>query len=394
MKIGVASFFNPYEFRDILKDNNIPNINRSPSTATNLIVRGLLDLGHSVVVYTETTEVESSFFCGGGLKVYLISNYHKIPWMCCGSIILGRKIYKTIKSSHEVLDVMHGHWTYQYGYAVSKFAPKYPVFCTVRDWLPAIEKYMNGFTNFITWKICRKMIFKNIMNNNNIHLIANSDYIGNCISKMFPGRQYSIIYNPFSTNDVVPNVYQKEGEPVFATIAQNLLDPYKNISTLLKAFSIVKSTYSNAKLIMIGGINKESDEFKEWKKQSLLSGVEIKGSIEHNGIKDILKETATLVHPSLEESFGNVIIEGILNSNVVIGGANSGAVPLLLGGGEFGIILDVRDAKELARQMIYSISKEARKKYVIAAIDNVKKRFDKTVISKKHEELFLSYVKA
>lgn len=59
-----------------------------------------------------------------------------------------------------------------------------------------------------------------------------------------------------------------------------------------------------------------------------------------------------LVHPALEESFGNVIVEGMMRKTPIIGGRNSGAVPYLLGFGERGFICDVASENEIAKTIV------------------------------------------
>jgi glycosyltransferase involved in cell wall biosynthesis len=55
-----------------------------------------------------------------------------------------------------------------------------------------------------------------------------------------------------------------------------------------------------------------------------------------------------LVHPSLEESFGNTLVEAMAQWTPVVGGEASGAVPWVLDGGKAGLLTDVTEPASLA----------------------------------------------
>ena len=59
-----------------------------------------------------------------------------------------------------------------------------------------------------------------------------------------------------------------------------------------------------------------------------------------------------VVHPSLEESFGMVPLEGMAMGIPVIGGNASGEIPNLLDKGKAGMLVDMKNPSELAAAMI------------------------------------------
>lgn len=390
MRIGVVSYLNPYDFYDYLGIDDLPNINIGSSKATNLLVRGFLENGHKVIVFSEASVPQDVHYKKGNFDVYLISSYHKIPWFGCGSFMMSWKFYKIISQHIEEIDVLHGHWTYQCGYSVSIFANKMPVFCTVRDWHPNIEKYIKGFFNHITWSVCRKYLFKRIMKNEKVHLIANSEYIRENIKGLFPKRESTLIHNPILIENDNINTFYKG--PVFVTVAQNLLDLYKNIDSLVRAFSVVRQTIPDAKLIMVGMCDTNHPIYKKWVEERLLTNVVMKGFLKQNELKELLQSTSTMVHPSLEESFGNVIVEGIINGNVVVGGNKSGAVPYLLEHGEIGIITDVLNVDLLAKAMIRSLQPKVREEIIPKSYSHIKIKYDYKEIAQKHISLFESFM--
>jgi glycosyltransferase involved in cell wall biosynthesis len=80
-----------------------------------------------------------------------------------------------------------------------------------------------------------------------------------------------------------------------------------------------------------------------------------------------------LIHPSLEESFGIVLIEAMFCKTPIIGGINSGAVPWILNGGNAGRLIDITDADSICRNAVDILSdSEVWNKYVEAGIERVK----------------------
>ena len=390
MRIGVVSYLNPYEFRDYLGISDLPSINIGSSKATNLLVRGFLESGHKVVVFSEANVSQNVHYKKGDLEIYLVSSHHRIPWFGCGSFMMSWKLYEIISKHIEDVDVLHGHWTYQCGYSASFFAKQMPVFCTVRDWHPNIEKYIRGFFNHITWSVCRKYLFHSIMKNEKVHLIANSEYIKNNIKDLFPKRESTLIHNPILIeNEVINTTYNG---PIFVTVAQNLLDLYKNIDTLVRAFSVVRKDKPEAKLIMVGACDTNHPIYRKWDEERLLTNVVMKGFLKQDELRELLQSTSTMVHPSLEESFGNVIVEGIINGNIVVGGTNSGAVPYLLENGEIGLLTDVLNVDLLAKAMIQSLQPKVREEIIPKSYNHIKNKYDYIEIAQKHVSLFESFM--
>jgi glycosyltransferase involved in cell wall biosynthesis len=74
------------------------------------------------------------------------------------------------------------------------------------------------------------------------------------------------------------------------------------------------------------------------------------------------KNADVLVHPSLEESFGNIFLEAGLQGKAIIAGKNSGAVPWVLGHGKAGVLINVRSIKQLENAMLYLAQNDIMRK--------------------------------
>jgi glycosyltransferase involved in cell wall biosynthesis len=144
--------------------------------------------------------------------------------------------------------------------------------------------------------------------------------------------------------------------PVFASIANGFAGR-KNTHTLLRAFSRVRKVHSEARLIMFGTGHGRGDEGGLWAiRNDLALGVDFRGwTKQEEMLTDLHNEADVLVHPALEESFGQTIIEAQALGIPVVGGRSSGAVPWLLDGGLAGTLCDVSSPEHMSVAMIESL---------------------------------------
>jgi L-malate glycosyltransferase len=68
-----------------------------------------------------------------------------------------------------------------------------------------------------------------------------------------------------------------------------------------------------------------------------------------------MRSSSAVAHPSLEESFGMVVLEAMALGVPVLGGQRSGAVPWLLAG-DAGVLVDVRNPSAIAEGLIRLLS--------------------------------------
>ena len=78
---------------------------------------------------------------------------------------------------------------------------------------------------------------------------------------------------------------------------------------------------------------------------------------------DLIGQSDIVFHPSLEESFGNALIEGMSMGRVVVAGKDSGGCPWVLDGGSGGFLVDVLSPEAMASALIRIFRRpdEARK---------------------------------
>lgn len=382
MRIGFACPFKPSVIADLLYPNQqIPNIHPS-TTSLSEMIRQIILKGNDVVVFTYVREkCEDICLKGEHVRVYLTSSYAPIK----GSIVFSRyymikRLKKLIEKEINNLDVLHAHWTYDYAAAAAKFVNKLPVFCTVRDWCPKIILLQKNIPELLYW-VVNWFVFKKVMGKKKVRFLANSEYIKASIERQYPQIKTEVIYNIVDERIIVDAHKPIDNKIVYISASQSVGYKLKNIERLVRAFYLYHHENHDSELWLVGaGFTEDGKEVKRWRQQGLMDGVVLYGYVNHDTLMTLFDKATCLVHPSLEESFGNTLIEGMARHIPVIGGEKSGAVPYVLGHGEYGILCDVYDVSSIRNalskvedsELINSITRKAnvalKQKYSTAHI--------------------------
>ena len=188
------------------------------------------------------------------------------------------------------------------------------------------------------------------MKGDSIKFIANSQYTYDRILSEYPEKEVHIIPNPIDQSLIVsekinPNIVHR-----FISIAQSIDDKRKNILVLLKAFELYKKEYPDAVLTLVGHFRKKGEVYKNIMLNSSES-ITLTGVLPREEIINLIDESTCLIHPSLEETFGNILLEAMVRKVPCIGGEKSGAVPLVLDNGKCGVLCDITDYKAIYEAM-------------------------------------------
>lgn len=347
MRIGIAGPFNPHCVEEYFDNGSeLPNINITASSV-NTYVRALLEQDHEVVIFTtDSTRDCTKIYRGKKIIIYCLHN--KFVLRGFTRFRMHKRIRNSVKQELSRLDVLHAEWTYEYAYALLPFINQKPIFCSVRDWCPYLLSIAKNRKEKYYWKMSYYM-FKKVMQEQQIHFIANSNYTKERILGDYPDNGVTIIPNPIQRSFICESRENYPNHPVFVSISQSIQNTRKNYKTLLEAFHLYLKERPNAELILIGWY---SDEWKnEMNREELLDNVILKGSMNHDDIFDVLDQSTCLIHPSLEETFGNILLEAMCRRIPCIGGESSGAVPQVLGYGKYGLLCDITDSSSILNKM-------------------------------------------
>ena len=119
-----------------------------------------------------------------------------------------------------------------------------------------------------------------------------------------------------------------------------------------------------------------------------MDGVHLHGWLDREDLKRLLDRASVMVLPSLEETFGNVLLEGMARRVEVVGGRESGAVPAVLGQGKYGVLCDVTDPADLCR----ALTEAEKREHVAAATDYLAEAFASDRIAARQIDIYKSFV--
>lgn len=392
MNIGIASpldisIFIPYfedkKAKELIHENSTVSV----ATAVHTLVLALLEDGHFIKIFTLSKD-SFSVKCDK-IEIHGIKRYDSYPIKYVGgNFIDSNKIRKHIKNHLLGLDVIHAHWTYTYAYAVSAYAHQIPVFCTVRDWATYIWK-IESTKNKITWSF--KVLMNNLVfRNKNIHFIANSPYTASRIKKKY-NITTPVIPNPIKDSFLKEDEHKQPSNLELLCVSSSN-DKRKNIKTLLHSFQRLVTKYPDANLSLVGSpFTKGNEIMEEWRSEGLLKNVVLVGSINHDELKSYFDKARIFITPSLEETFGNTLLESMARKVPVVAGENSGAIPYVLHHGKAGFLCDVTSVDELAKKIedVYE-NNEMTEKIVRDAYNILLSEYLAKDISKKHIQLYKS----
>lgn len=402
MRIGICSPIATALLRDWLEESSraiADSLSRTDAPAVTTIAEEFLKMGHYLVVFTLDPLANQRYtLIGKSISIYVAPAYSKTKMIrrfdsFGRGIILLRKMFK---ESHEEIDVLSAHWTRDYAIASGYFRKKCPVFVTVRDIMPYILKQNKGIRNYPIYLNYIKNEY--VMRMSHIHLIANSDYTAEMV-KRYWGHEIPVIYNPIK-EDYLKFKHQSNAlscNGIYKIVSISISSPddkRKNILTLLRAHQMIMLERKDIQLLLVGkSFSTSNPVIKQWEKEGLLQGVVLLGNLSHEKVLDLLKECDLMVHPSIEETFGNTLIEAMACECPIIGGKKSGAVPYVLEQGKAGCLSDVSNQRELSHDILEVFnSPEKIKKQVEYAKKRCIDFFSSKKIAEKYIELFRSQI--
>lgn len=341
----------------------------------------IVEAGNEIVLITlnQNKTEDSVFQFNEAIKVYSLKpSFSTTISSFFGFTYETKRVENILKQ--ENCDVIHAHWCYEYAQAGLN-CDKSKTVITLHDWPDAVGLLLGD----IVWKNRRK--FGNrVIKQSNI-LIAVSEIIKEKCEKKFVGKDVRLIPNFI---DVHENSKIIKNEDFTIISVNNGFNDLKNTRTLMKAFSIVKRTCPNAKLLLCGWEHEAGGKAETWAKENGMSeGISFLGFKNRNEIMELIEKSSVLVSTSVEESFGLTLIEAMSVKTYVIGGEKSGAVPWVLGYGEYGSLIDVMNEENIAKELL-SVKEDPVGTTVVVekAFNYVRETFSTDVIAKKHLELY------
>ena len=264
-----------------------------------------------------------------------ISPLHRIQYALADVVTC--YAYRRVTKSFGRPDIIHGHFL-EGSYGIKKIKRMYKLPCIVTEHGSNVflfnrtrveTRYMNNLYN----KIDRVIFVGHEQQANACDLqLKNSLVIPNVVPKYF---EYKELCN-------------RDDKYVFITVA-NLIQS-KRIDVLIRAYNLVRASYPNSKLIIVGA-GVKGQELKELVYElGIEEAVEFKGTVKNIDLVDLYNASDCFVLPSIFETFGLVYAEALCCGLPVIS-ANNGGINEIADNSEYVKIVPKDDVNLLFEEM-------------------------------------------
>lgn len=128
--------------------------------------------------------------------------------------------------------------------------------------------------------------------------------------------------------------------------------PWKNVSSLIKAYSILANEHKLTEQLIITGISTSSivkTHLKEVERLGLLGTVLVLGYVSEDELVNLYNGAELLVYPSLMEGFGFPPLEAMACGTPVVA-SKSASIPEIVG--DAGVLVDVTNLRSLSEAML------------------------------------------
>lgn len=364
LHIGIAGPIDTAQLSDLLEstDKPIPGGYRGAPLMA-VLIREFLSMGLRVSAFTTDASIFSKattqgipykHFSGPGLDLFICPARPK-AWRFNGRQ-LGRAVdafaYERacLKAAMQAAapDILHAHWTYEF--ALAALATNLPSLVTAHDSPGVVLKFNKNAYRLIRYLMALQ-VYKKAKK-----LTTVSPYMANEIRR-YTKTQVSVIPNPLASY-VLAAGQPKTLPPVTKRIIMvcNGWDDRKNPQPALRAFANYLTQQSTAELHLYGSGFGQGELAQRWCQMANIDkNMHFHGKVDHATLIKRMQNYDVLLHPALEESFGVVIAEAMALGLPVVAGQASGAVPWVLGAGDYdilpGVLIDVRDAGAITQAL-------------------------------------------
>jgi glycosyltransferase involved in cell wall biosynthesis len=329
------------------------------------LVEGLLARGHEIHVFALNGQISAPRqYSGQSLTVDVL------PMRTSGASRVA-DVYSmerhalTGAMKNSQCEVIHAHWTYEFGAAaVSSGIPNvvtahHSPWAAVADarllkpQLHGIDRYSDALKN-LSREFVRASLSEWVVNRADVVTAVSPNVQSHLKRLMFPRSPVELIPNGLQSEVDQYRASVKDPEaPIFAFIG-NGFGARKNSATALKAFARVRQEIPEAKLLLIGVEHESGGIGHLWAQgENLATNCLWLGPISNEEVRALMRnEIDILVHTSRWEACSIAIMEAQSFGIPVIGGKNSGGVSYSLQDGRAGLIADITKPEVVSNAMI------------------------------------------
>jgi glycosyltransferase involved in cell wall biosynthesis len=374
----------PFEPDQILNRADFPDLPKGyGGYGNNRLIQKLAEAEEQVTAISTSPYIDSEWqLTVGNLTLHLVPNRSRVLHRARDFFAVEKKLLRNaIRQANG--DLIHAHWSYEFAQAALRVNRSSLI--TIHDAPITILR-----THRQVYRIFRLLMAIQVRSR-----MQNVTFVSPYLRDRWRKEMLWFKNSEIITNLAPPRGPMRKNSEVspLQVLASGDDSRRKNMSTLLAAWPSVKSQHPNATLHLTGaGLFRGSDLFEMAERNGLNDGIAWHGFLSRPELFKLLKSTELLVHPSLEESTGLVLLEAMSLGVPTLVGKNSGAASWTVGDG--GATVDVSDPVSLAA----AISELLADKDKLALIgkegfDRARTEFDEDAIvsayRKRYRDIFL-----
>lgn len=351
MRIGIAGPLATADLVHLLSTDpaSLPAQMQGSSVLVTLI-EALLAKGHEVVAYTTDPSLaprpgSHAIGHGPGLTVHYVPRRRHALRGDRGA--RGRMVDLFRLERQELAramrldppDVLHAHWSYEF--AAAALSTGLPCLVTCHDSPLAVLRASTDLYRvgrlLMAWWVLRRIR----------HATVVSPYLVTELRSLLACKP-AIVPNPMPDwiLEMAENRRLQNPDPGKFKIVMvlNGWTRIKNPEVGIRAAHAFLQEHPGAELHLVGpdyGPGQTAEQWCQTLPEPGRSAIHFHGSLPHRAVIELLTSMDVLVHPSVEESFGLTVAEGMSLGIPVVCGRDTGALDWMTDGGQAGILTDV-----------------------------------------------------
>ena len=338
------------------------------------LVHGYLARGHKVLAITTDQQLgddEPPFVYEEGRLTYVVVPSRKRIFRPNGrrpgrtsDFYRFERAHMLAVLQHYKPDVVHAHWTYEFAWSALSYTPD--ALITVHDNAQTILMYVRTLERLFSWLMARYVFSKGKW------FTAVSPYMANSVQK-WVSSPIPVVPNPVMMPSKAHG-YAIPDAPII-TLVVNGWDDRKNCKNALLAFKGIQQRHPRAILWAFGTAFEPNEQAAAFCREHSIPNVKLFGKTPYSEVLKQIAQSTILLHASLEESFGMVLVEAMSYGIPVVAGKESGAVPWVVQDG--GLLVDVTKVDAMISTVDSLLSDPVLyEKLSTKAVRIVKTRFD------------------
>lgn len=378
MRVLLTGPARPRDLADLL-DGPVDDLTGlSGSSVIGLLARTLHRRGHDVVVVTLSRDADRPRrYVGDGLEIRVGPYRHE--HRARDAFAAERAAIEDLIRAVPAVDVVHAQWTYEF--ALAALAARRPTIVTVHDWAPVVLRFQPH-----PYRVVRVGMAARVLASAE-HVTAVSPYLADLVAR-WTRRRPAVVPNGIPQDEFAGGRVPPLEEPPSLIALNDGFGRRKNVPPLLRALPHIRRRVPGTRLRLVGRGFGAGEDAERWAAgEGLTDGVEFVGHVPRDEAMELLAQSHVFVHPSLEESFGLVLVEAMARHVPVVAGRHSGAVPWVCANGLAGSLTDVRSATTLAESVCEVLSRPDRAAAMAAAAHaQARRRFTADTVAEAYEE--------